>query len=119
GTYDGSDVKLYANGVLQFSTPHSGTLSGDVTGISVGASHNDATHTPIEAFNGKVDEVNIYGQALTAAEVLQTYQAASGTPDAPPSVSINAPAAGASVQGTFAATASAADDIGIAGVQFL
>jgi chitodextrinase/lysophospholipase L1-like esterase len=75
GTYDGTDVKLYANGVLQFSSPHSGTLSADITGITIGATHNDAAHTPVEVFNGKIDEVNIYGQALTAAEVLQVYQA--------------------------------------------
>jgi lysophospholipase L1-like esterase/chitodextrinase len=119
GTYDGTDVKLYANGSLQFSSPHSGTLSGDITGITIGASHNDGSHSPAEAFTGTVDEVNIYGQALTAAEVLQSYQAAGGIVDAAPSVSITAPAAGGSVQGTFTATAAAADDIGVAGVRFL
>ena len=119
GTYDGTDVKLYANGNLQFSTPHSGALSGDITGITIGASHNDASHSPVEAFNGKVDEVNIYGQALTASEVLQSYQAAGGIADAPPSVAIATPAAGGSVQGTFTATVAAADDVGVAGVQFL
>ena len=70
GTYDSTDVKLYVNGLLQFSTPHSGTFSTDFTGLTIGASHNDASHAPIEAFNGKVDEVNIFAQALTAQEVL-------------------------------------------------
>jgi lysophospholipase L1-like esterase/chitodextrinase len=119
GTYNGTDVKLYANGVLQFSTPHSGALAGDVTGITIGASYNDAAHTAVEPFNGKIDEVNIYGQALTAAEVSQAYHAAGGTLDGPPSVSIISPAAGGTVQGTFTATATAVDDVGIAGVQFL
>ena len=95
GTYDGADVKLYVNGVLQFSTPHSGTFSTDFTGLTIGASHNDDSHAPIEAFNGKVDEVNIFAQALTAQEVLQVYQATGGTGDAPPSVARTAPSPGA------------------------
>jgi lysophospholipase L1-like esterase len=119
GTYDGTDVKLYANGVLQFSSPHSGTLSADITGITIGAGYNDGGHAPIEAFNGKIDEVNVYGQALTAQEVLQVYQATGAIPDAPPSVSITSPAAGTSVQGTVSVAASAGDDVGVGGVQFL
>ena len=118
GTYDGTDVKLYVNGVLQFSTPHSGTFSTDFTGLTIGASHNDGSHAPIEAFNGKVDEVNIFAQALTAQEVLQVYQATGGTVDAPPSVTLTAPSAGASLQRTFTAAASASDDVAVAGVQF-
>src|SRR5947208_12480639 len=44
---------------------------------------------------------------------------ASGAPDTtPPAVSIAAPAAGATVTGTITVTASATDDVGIAGVQF-
>jgi lysophospholipase L1-like esterase/chitodextrinase len=119
GTYDGADVKLYVNGVLQFSTPHSGTFASDVTGLTVGASHNDGAHAPTEGFNGRADEVNVYAQALTAQEILQVYQSTGGTVDAPPSVAVTAPAAGTSVQATFTATASASDDTGVAGVQFL
>jgi hypothetical protein len=92
GTYDGADVKLYVNGVLQFSTPHSGTLSGDITGLTIGASHNDAAHLPTDAFSGKVDEVNIYANALTGQEVLQLYQATGGTVTVPPPAPPPAPA---------------------------
>jgi glucose/arabinose dehydrogenase len=38
--------------------------------------------------------------------------------DQPPTVSITAPAAGATVSGTISVTANAADDVGVAGVQF-
>ena len=109
GTYDGADVKLYVNGVLQFSTPHSGTFSTDFTGLTIGASHNDDSHAPIEAFNGKVDEVNIFAQALTAQEVLQVYQATGGTVDAPPSVALTAPSAVGSAHRPIIAPAPAAD----------
>ena len=74
GTYDGSTVKLYANGVQQFSTPHSGTFASDTTGITFGVNHNDASRAPTEAFNGKLDEVNVYSYALTAQQVQQLYQ---------------------------------------------
>ncbi len=66
--------KLYANGVQQFSTPHSGTFPSDTTGITFGVNHNDASRAPDEAFNGKLDEVNVYSYALTAQQVQQLYQ---------------------------------------------
>ncbi len=55
---------------------------------------------------------------MTAQEVLQVYQATGGTVDAPPSVTLTAPSAGASLQRTFIAAASASDDVAVAGVQF-
>jgi lysophospholipase L1-like esterase/chitodextrinase len=120
GTYDGSFVRLYVNGVQRFATPHSGTIAPDTTGITVGASHNDAAHTPSEAFPGSVDELRIYQGALSAAEVTSLYQATGGTPlDPPPTVSMTNPAAGAVVKGTFTATATAFDVGGVAGVQFM
>ena len=106
-------------GDLQFSTPHSGSLLGRHHRYHDRRRwHNNAGHTPVEAFNGRVDDVTIYGQALTAADVLQVYNASGGMADAPPSVSISAPGAGTTVHGTFTAIAGAADDAGVAGVQF-
>ena len=78
GTFDGTDVKLYVNGALQFSSPHSGTLPTDTSGLTIGANYNDAAHTAQEVFNGKIDEVNVYGQALTSQEVATLYQTKSG-----------------------------------------
>jgi hypothetical protein len=74
GTYDGAMVRFYVNGVQQFATPHTGAfLSETTTGLAIGASHNDAAHTPIEAFNGRVDEVKVYGVALDATQVQSLY----------------------------------------------
>jgi hypothetical protein len=66
-------VKFYFNGVLQFSTAHSGTFFSDATGLTIGAGSNDAAHTPVEGFQGVLDEVKIYPVALTASEIMQRY----------------------------------------------
>ena len=90
GTYDGSTVRFYVNGVQQYSTPHSGTFATDTTGLTIGANHNGANHAAEEAFNGNIDEVNVYAYALSAQEVTQLYQAtSSGAPSSP-----SAPASG-------------------------
>jgi chitodextrinase len=44
--------------------------------------------------------------------------ASGGSPSPPPTVSITSPAAGATVSGTTTVSANAADDVGVAGVQF-
>ena len=120
GRTDGSFVRFYVNGVQQFSTPHSGTIAPDTTGITIGASHNDAAHTPTEALNGKVDEVRIYQGALTPSEVVALYQSTGGPAlDAPPDVSITSPAQGESVRAAISATATAFDIVGVIGVQFM
>ena len=84
GTYDGSTVRFYVNGVQQFSSPHSGTFATDTTGLTIGAAHNDGTRTPIEVINGKVDNVTVYNSALTAQTIAQAYQAGTTTPPTTP-----------------------------------
>jgi hypothetical protein len=120
GTYNGSTVSLYANGVLQFSSAHSGSFASDTTGITIGASHNDASRGAEDAFNGKVDDLNIYAYALTAQQVQQLYQGVSSSGDATlPSVTVSAPASGATVSGSaVTVSATASDNVGVAGVQF-
>jgi hypothetical protein len=94
GTYDGSTVRLYVNGVQQYSTPWTGTFATDTTGITIGASHNSGSHVAEEAFNGSIDEVSIYSRALTAQEVTQLYQAMSaGAGTTPPASGSTTPVA--------------------------
>jgi glucose/arabinose dehydrogenase len=73
-------------------------------------------------FNGRVDDVRIYARALTAVEVradMDTPLGSGGSTDpTPPTVSITAPASGAQVSGIVNVTASASDNVGVAGVQF-
>ena len=121
GTYDGTTVTLYVNGALQFSTPHSGTFGSDTTGIAIGVNHNSAAHQPDDAFSGKIDDVNIYSYALTAQEALQLYQSAptSSGDSTAPTVSMSAPANASTVSGgAVTVSATASDNVGLAGVQF-
>ncbi len=121
GTYDGSNVILYVNGAQQFSTKQSGTFGSDTTGIAIGANHNSAAHLPDDPFSGKVDDVKIYSYALSAQEALQLYQSAptSSGDSTAPTVSLSAPAAASTVSGSsVTVSATAADNVGVAGVQF-
>src|SRR3989338_3689146 len=90
---------------------------------------NDATWTPNQqtvlfrdAALGTYDDIRLYNTALTASEVTEVYSYTGGgaSDTTPPTVSMTAPAGGATVSGsavTLSATAS--DNIGVSGVQFL
>jgi hypothetical protein len=85
GTYDGAMVRLFVNGAQQFATAHSGVLRTDTTGLTIGASVNDAAQTPIEAFKGRIDQVFVFNVALDATQVQALY-AETNPPDTGPPV---------------------------------
>ena len=122
GVYDAAALTLstYVNGVLD-----NGTLRGTVPASQLNqtANVNIGRRTGGFYFNGVIDEVRIYNRALSQAEIqidMMTPLSGSGSTDTtPPTVSISAPANGAAVAGTTAVTASASDNVGVAGVQFL
>jgi hypothetical protein len=121
-TEDGTTTKLYRNGVLVASSaPHSGSLAAENTNVCIGAGANDATLACNSEFvDARIDEVRIYGRALTAAEIQQDMNTAvGGTPDTTaPTISLQQPANGATVSGTVTVTATASDNVGVVGVQF-
>ncbi len=114
-------LDIYLNGVLD-----NGVLSGTVP-ASLRSSPDDVNIGRRNGgfyIRGTLDDVRIYARALAATEIQADMNAAVGTAGAPdttpPSVTLTAPANGATVSGssvTVAATAS--DNVGIAGVQFL
>src|SRR3989441_1566223 len=66
-----------------------------------------------------MDELRIYNRVLSATDILALYNLSAPPPDTtPPTVSITAPAAGATVAGTVTVSASATDNVGVVGVQF-
>ena len=81
----GQNVSFYVDGSLSSSTPISSVANGDGNAaLFVGAS----SYTPFGAdFTGKIDEIRIYNQALTASQVSVIYQS-SGGPPPPIAVSI-------------------------------
>jgi hypothetical protein len=81
GTYDGTTVSVYLNGVLDGSAPATGlprygaltpTGGGLVIGGSLGSSGAQ--------FNGEVEDVSIYQSALSAQTVAAHYAAGLATP---------------------------------------
>lgn len=75
-TFDGTNMKIYLNGIWQKTEPHGspGNLACDVT-KSVFFSGNSDGHS---ATNGLIDEIGIWNKALTQPEVTDLYAGGSG-----------------------------------------
>ncbi len=114
GTYDGSTLRLFINGIQVASTSIIGSI-----GTSSGPLRIGGNSLWGEFFQGRIDEIRVYNRALNVAEI-QTDMATTveGASDSP-TVAITEPSEGATVAGTVNITATASDNIGVVGVQFL
>ena len=74
GTFDGSTVKMYVNGVLENQTPAALTLDYDTRPIFIGTS---GEHVFDGKLAGIVDEASIYNRALDPSEIAALYAAGS------------------------------------------
>ena len=72
GTYDGSEAKLYINGVLEDSSIIDKTITYDLNPIFIGAGH-DASGLPIEYLKGSIDELSFYDADLTQERITLLY----------------------------------------------
>jgi hypothetical protein len=73
GTFDGTTMRLYINGVLNASLPMPGTVTG--TGpFTIGRDYDNT-----RILNGSVDEVRVWTRTLTAAEIATNACAVSPT----------------------------------------
>jgi hypothetical protein len=70
GTYDGSSMKLYYDGVLVKSNAYSGNLIPSTNDLNIG---RDPFRTE-RYFNGRIDDIRIYSRALTADEIVTLYE---------------------------------------------
>jgi len=68
GTYDGSTMKVYVNGNLDNSTALTGAIDTNNMPLSIGRSGFGSDY-----FNGTIDEVRIYSQALSLGEIQKHY----------------------------------------------
>jgi hypothetical protein len=66
GTYDGTNIKVYINGVLKGTTLHAGNISSMDTDLFVG-------RFDTEYWKGSLDEFFIYNKVLSQEEVTQLY----------------------------------------------
>src|SRR5437879_713126 len=66
-----------------------------------------------------MDQLRIYNRVLNATDTAALYTLSAPPPDTtPPTVSMTAPAAGSTVSTTVTVSATASDNVGVAGVQF-
>ena len=89
-------------GLEDTSSPYS--VSWDTTSVANG------THT--------LTAVARDGPGLSTTSAVVTVTVSNAAPNQPPSVTLTAPANGATVSGTISVTANASDDVSVAGVQF-
>ena len=68
GTYDGSNTKVYVNGISGNNAVTPLTPGSSATNLFIGMRPSAARH-----FNGLIDEVKIYPFALSPAEIKQEY----------------------------------------------
>ena len=71
GTYDGTTMRLYVNGVLVSSQAQTGPIATSTGALSIGGDT-----TAGQYWSGMIDEVRVYNRALSAAEI----QSDMGTP---------------------------------------
>ena len=72
GTYDGTTAALYVNGALVASAPGNGSPLRDVGNESMRIGKGSDVATPIEVWNGEIDEVRLWPFARTAGEIAAT-----------------------------------------------
>ena len=68
--FDGSSLKFFVDGAKVDSVPFVATITADTRSLVIGAD----TPGILEVFNGKLDDLWIYGRALSSAEILELYQ---------------------------------------------
>ena len=114
-TYNNSALRLYVNGTQVTSRSVSGSMSSSTAPLRIGGNTVWG-----EYFAGLIDEVRIYNNALTQAQIRadMTTPVVTGPDTTPPTVSVSAPAANAHLRGSATVSATATDNVAVAGVQF-
>jgi len=73
GTYDGANIKIYVNGVLEDTTAHTGVKSSPTNRVGLAAIVGRSGDTPVSYYDGDIDDLAYFNRALTAEEVYQIY----------------------------------------------
>lgn len=73
-TYDGANIRLYADGVLVKTTAATGSLDG-TSHLAIGATYAGGGGYGVHRFIGVVDEVSYYGTTLSGTRIADHYTA--------------------------------------------
>jgi len=68
GTYDGNDLKIYVDGVLEGTANFPGTVTDGPNGHQIGG-------VALTTFLGLIDETSLYAATLTPAQILAEFNA--------------------------------------------
>jgi O-glycosyl hydrolase/predicted secreted protein len=117
-TYNGTSLVFYVNGVVTRSTSVTGSIQTSTMPLRIGGNRIWG-----EYFRGQIDEVRIYNRALSQSEiqidmVTPISGSGGGADTTPPTIAISSPSNGATVSGAATLSATASDNVGVAGVQF-
>src|SRR3989339_2183950 len=104
GTYDGTTMKLYQDGVEVANTSASGLISTNDNGLQIGRQSDTSGR-----FKGLIDEVRIYNRALTNVEIQNHFNPPPPPVDNPPTINITAPANNSVVSEVVAIEGTATD----------
>jgi Concanavalin A-like lectin/glucanases superfamily/VHL beta domain len=80
GTYDGSQIQLYVNGVSAGSLTVAGTIVPSNNHLNFGRDPSNPLDTT-RFWDGQIDEVEIFNRALSASEIQSIYNAGSAGKD--------------------------------------
>ncbi len=67
-SYDGNDKIVFVNGV-ETSRGAGGTMAGHALPVIIGGHGRDAADPAGQSFNGAIDEVKVFNEVLTAAQI--------------------------------------------------
>lgn len=82
GTYDGTTIRLFVNGLVVATATISGRLADTATPLIIGGNQNGPLPgTAQEQFNGRIDDVQLFNRALPPVDVAGLMV---GTPPPPP-----------------------------------
>jgi hypothetical protein len=113
-TYGGGSPKLYVIGAQVASKSQTGNINSSTAPLRIGGNSIWG-----EYFKGLIDEFRVYNTAQTAAQLQADMNTPVNGDTTPLSVSVTAPADGATVSGSaVAVSAAASDNVGVVGVQF-
>jgi hypothetical protein len=76
-TYDQQNIKIYINGVLNKTEQETDDLTPNNNVLSIGRVIRES-NSNFQEFDGNLDEVSIWNEAITAAEITALYNSGNG-----------------------------------------